>query len=66
MTQEDTDRALKKKLDMLEVRISAEHLEQGWTKLDDGNWIPPGWVRAEAPAALAWPDNRAEQKHDSV
>lgn len=67
VSEQETNRALMKRLDDLARMDEAERKQQGWTKLDDGNFIPPGWARADkVPAALAWPDNRAEKSLDSV
>lgn len=62
----EVDRQLMEKLGDLGERLRAERIAQGWTALDDGEFVPPGWVRADAGAALLWPDNRAEQIPDSV
>lgn len=66
-TREKTDAAIEQKLNVIERRLNAERVAEGWTPLEDGCWIPPGWVRAEnIPAALAWPGDRGEQTSDSV
>lgn len=69
-TQEEVDRELMFRLDELGKGINAQRLRDGWTKIDEENWVPPGWVRADAqaevPAALAWPGNRAEPRIDFV
>lgn len=36
-----------RKLDVLERRSAPVKLAAGWVRDEDGNWIPPGWVRAE-------------------
>lgn len=50
--------------------IEDNRSDQGWTRSDEGYLVPPGWVRADAsanvPAALAWPENRADEECDSV
>lgn len=41
------DSILKKLSAIARVR-DAEKLAKGWTKDEEGNWIPPGWVRKDA------------------
>ncbi|PAX07254.1 hypothetical protein [Sphingomonas lenta] len=67
-TAEETDRAILKKLAAMDRHKTPQRLAQGWTKLDDGQWVPPGWVRADTAvgAALRWSDDGAEQKGVSV
>lgn len=41
----ETTEAILRHLDVLERRQAPERLAAGWTKTDEGEWIPPGWVR---------------------
>lgn len=66
VTAQETDQALCKQLEALSRKLSLEEKRKGATRPNDGESTSPGSVRAEVPAALAWPDNRAEQKPDSV
>lgn len=43
--------ALDTKLEHFWEREDAQRLEEGWQKSEYGEWVPPGWVRAEDPEA---------------
>jgi uncharacterized protein involved in type VI secretion and phage assembly len=36
---------LEKQLEAFTERDTREKLAAGWTRTEEGDWIPPGWVR---------------------
>jgi hypothetical protein len=52
-TKEELIAQLRKGFAALDRRRRKERLAQGWTELEEGGWIPPGWVPAAAPAGGA-------------
>jgi len=46
-TESELNEELLRKLDVLDRRKARSREGAGWTRTEDGNWIPPGWVRAE-------------------
>lgn len=73
-SKKDLDERLMAKLAKMADGDRRRKLSQGWTDAGDV-LVPPGWVRAELkpndacaniPAALAWSQDRAEEKDDSV
>lgn len=52
-TFEESIEILSHKLDMMARVEEPKKLAAGWVKDEDGNWIPPGWVRADGGAAGA-------------
>ena len=52
-----------RKVAAIERHRESERLAAGWTKTEDGHWIPPGWVRAEGGDP---PPDSPPEKGDSV
>ena len=48
----------------MDAHEAPKRLAAGWARLDDGHWIPPGWVRAEGWAALANPDEAHAERDE--
>lgn len=42
---EEVTASILKKLSAFDAHFSEERFEAGWTRLEDGSWIPPGWVK---------------------
>jgi hypothetical protein len=42
--------SIARKLDAITGARDSERLESGWLRDEDGNWIPPGWVRKDEAA----------------
>lgn len=68
VSPEETDRAILTKLDAIARQRMLRHAPEASTGTGDARWTPPAPTRADADAgaALRWPDNRAEQRPDSV
>lgn len=48
-TEGELNESILRKLDVLDRRRAKERTAGGWQQEEEGNWIPPGWVRAEPP-----------------
>ncbi len=48
MSFDDAIECLEKKLEAFGVRETSRRLAEGWTRTEEGDWIPPGWVRADS------------------
>jgi len=44
---EEVRESIRRKVEAIKRHSDREKLAAGWTKTEDGDWIPPGWVRAE-------------------
>lgn len=60
---EEVKQSILTKIEAIKRHREPERLAQGWIRLDDGHWIPPGWARVDAGFRA---HERAEQAADSV
>lgn len=60
---EAVTQSILRKVAAIERHREGERLAAGWTKTEDGHWIPPGWVRAEGGDP---PPHEPPEKGDSM
>jgi hypothetical protein len=51
----DVTESILRKIDAIEKHGASKKLAAGWSRDEEGNWIPPGWVRAKGPEGEAGP-----------